>query len=105
MSSLEDSESVISNSNSNTPTEDEDDLNVRAREDAYICLIMEKDLRHFESVRIKAQYFTGIILRVKNLTPSGMENITKAIDVDNQNAMQKYGFFEREEEGMEMTTM
>jgi len=62
MSSEEESESegegeeeISESSQARTPTEEEDeDLVVKKREDAFICLIMEKDLRHYESVRIKA---------------------------------------------------
>lgn len=45
----------------------------------------EKDLRHYESIRVKAQYFTGIVLRCKILSPQNMDNILKAIELDNIN--------------------
>ena len=55
----------------------------RPRQDCYICLEKESDLRHYESIRMKAQYFTGIIVRVKNLTPTAIEAVLKAIELDN----------------------
>ena len=54
----------------------------RKREDFFLVLTMEKDLRHHESVRVKAQYFTGITIRVKALLPSSVENVLKAIEMD-----------------------
>ena len=54
-----------------------------------MCFTNDKDLRHFETIRVKAQYYTGIAVRTKNITPQFMENITKAIDVDNLNAIKK----------------
>ena len=41
-------------------------------------------MRHYESIRVKAQFYTGIIVRVKNLTPQAMENVCKAIEKDNE---------------------
>jgi hypothetical protein len=38
---------------------------------------------------VKAQYYTGIAIRIKNITPQYMENITKAIEIDNANARKK----------------
>jgi hypothetical protein len=62
---------------------------VKKREDVFVCFTNDKDLRHYESIRVKAQYYTGIAIRTKNITPQFMENITKAIDVDNNNVRKK----------------
>ena len=52
------------------------------RQDAYVIFANEKDLRHFESIRIKASLYTGIAVRVKNMTPGAMENLLHAIELD-----------------------
>jgi len=70
----------------------ESDMPQREREDVFLVLTMEKDLRHFESVRIKAQYFTGITIRVKALLPPSVENVLKAIEIDQSQAMKKFGY-------------
>ena len=41
----------------------------------------EKDLRHPESIHIKASLYTGIALRVKLISPQAMENLLYAIDL------------------------
>jgi hypothetical protein len=48
----------------------------------FVCFTNEKDLRHYESIRIKASLYTGIAIRVKNVTPSAMENLLHAIELD-----------------------
>jgi hypothetical protein len=62
---------------------------IKKREDVFVCFTNDKDLRHYESIRVKAQYYTGIAIRTKNITPQFMENITKAIDIDNNNTRKK----------------
>ena len=49
----------------------------------------EKDLRHHEAIRIKASHYTGIALRVKVITPSAMENLLYAMDLDSGEAKKK----------------
>ena len=39
-------------------------------------------MRHHEAIRIKASLYTGIALRVKVISPSAMENLLYAIDID-----------------------
>jgi predicted nuclease of predicted toxin-antitoxin system len=66
--------------------ESDDELNKRKpRRDEFIVFNNDKDLRHYESIRVKAQYFTGIVLRCKQLTPQNMDNILKAIEIDYAN--------------------
>jgi hypothetical protein len=48
----------------------------------FVCFTNEKDLRHYESIRIKASQYTGIALRVKTITPHAMDNVLYAIEVD-----------------------
>jgi len=69
----------------NSSEMDSDDYSnlLRKREDEDLLLSMEKDFRHYESIRVKAQYYTGIIAKVKNLNPQGMENVCKAFEQDN----------------------
>ena len=55
---------------------------IEQRQDAYVIFANEKDLRHFESIRIKASLYTGIAVRVKNMTPGAMENLLHAIELD-----------------------
>ena len=52
------------------------------RQDIYVIFSNEKDLRHHESIRIKASLYTGIALRVKTITAQAMENLLVAIDAD-----------------------
>ena len=54
------------------------------RQDLFVCFTNEKDLRHFESIRIKSSKYTGIAIRVKNLVPTAMENLLYAIELDSQ---------------------
>ena len=55
---------------------------IEQRQDAYVIFANEKDLRHFESIRIKASLYTGIAVRVKNMTPGAMDNLLHAIELD-----------------------
>jgi len=48
----------------------------------FVCFTNEKDLRHYESIRIKASLYTGVAIRVKNVTPSAMDNLLHAIELD-----------------------
>ena len=57
------------------------------RQDIYVIFSNEKDLRHHESIRIKASQYTGIALRVKLITAQAMENLLIAIEADANNAM------------------
>ena len=52
------------------------------RQDAYVIFSNEKDLRHFESIRIKSQLYTGIAVRTKFMTPQAMDNLLHAIELD-----------------------
>ena len=54
-----------------------------------MCFSSEKDLRARENIRLKAQYFTGIAVRVKHLTPTIVENVLKAVDLDHINFQQQ----------------
>ena len=42
----------------------------------------EKDLRHAESIRVKSQNYTGIAVRVKFITPTALDNLLTAIELD-----------------------
>lgn len=52
------------------------------RQDLFVCFTNEKDLRHYESIRIKSSLYTGIAVRVKNLVPTAMDNLLYAIELD-----------------------
>ena len=67
--------------NSEQSTKDPDS-EFTVRQDAFIVLTSEKDLRHQEAIRIKASAYTGIALRVKVISPGSMENLLHAIDLD-----------------------
>jgi len=52
------------------------------RQDLFVCFTNEKDLRHYESIKIKSSLYTGIAVRVRNLVPSAMDNLLYAIELD-----------------------
>lgn len=52
------------------------------RQDLFVCFTNEKDLRHYESIRIKSSLYTGIAIRIKNLVPTAMDNLLYAIELD-----------------------
>lgn len=54
------------------------------RQDLFVCFTNEKDLRHYESIKIISSLYTGIAVRVKNLVPSAMDNLLYAIELDAQ---------------------
>jgi hypothetical protein len=54
------------------------------RQDLFVCFTNEKDLRHYESIKIKSSLYTGIAVRVRNLVPSAMDNLLYAIELDAQ---------------------
>ena len=45
----------------------------------------EKDLRHYESIRIKSSLYTGVAVKVKTLTHQAVDNLLYAIEIDAQN--------------------
>ena len=53
---------------------------VTGREDLYICLNNEKQVRDVTEVLENSKQYTGISLRIKNLTPEIIENVTNAIE-------------------------
>ena len=61
------------------------------RADAYVIFSNEKDMRHYESIRIKSQLYTGIAVRTKFMTPAGMENLLHAITLDGEENKPKKG--------------
>ena len=61
------------------------------RADAYVIFSNEKDMRHYESIRIKSQLYTGIAVRTKFMTPAGMENLLHAITLDGEELKPKKG--------------
>ena len=44
----------------------------------------DKDLRHAESIRVKSQNYTGIAVRVKFVTPTALDNLLHAIELDHE---------------------
>ena len=54
----------------------------KERQDAFVVLSLDKDVRNAETVRIKASAYTGIAVRMKTITQAGMEAIVKGIDLD-----------------------
>ena len=44
----------------------------------------EKELKHHETIRQKAKFFTGIVVRMRTMTTSNMDHLLKAIDSDNK---------------------
>ena len=83
------SDDELRNVASNDDTDEEAVGVTKPRRDEFIVFNNDKDLRHYESIRVKAQYFTGIVLRCKVLTPQNMDNILKAIELDNLNLEKK----------------
>ena len=71
------------------------------RQDAYVVFAHEKDLRHFESIRIKASLYTGIAVRVKNISPGAMDNLLHAIELDGEPQRVKRPFKEENTPGEE----
>ena len=67
--------------------EDEDDEEVeedradmpQCRQDQYVCFTNDKDLRHHETISIKAALYKGIAIKVKILNHLWIENILFAI--------------------------
>ena len=55
---------------------------LKERQDAFVVLSLDKDVRNAETVRIKASAYTGIAVRMKSITQAGMEAIVKGIDLD-----------------------
>ena len=67
----------------------EENKQTDVRQNAFVVFSNEKDLRHHEAIRIKASHYTGIALRVKVITPSAMENLLYAMDLDSGEAKKK----------------
>ena len=44
----------------------------------------EKELKHYDTIRQKAKNFTGIVVRMRNMTSNNMDHLLKAIDADNK---------------------
>ena len=67
--------------------EDDEDLDddrpdkPRTRQDMYYVFTNEKDLRHHETILIKASLYTGIAVRVKALNHYCMENLLLAVEL------------------------
>jgi len=54
-----------------------------------VCFTNDKDLRYYESIKIKASNYTGIAVRVKTIAPSAMDNLLYAIEMDDLASQQK----------------
>jgi hypothetical protein len=91
---MSDEESPLERSETIGSSSEEAPIARRTREDLYVCLAEEKDLRHYLNVQVKAQYYTGILIRTKNLTPQAIENVTRAFDLDCDLAKKNIGAVE-----------
>ena len=58
----------------------------KERQDAYVVLSLDKDVRNAETVRIKVSSYTGVAVRMKTITQAGMEAIVKGLDLDARKA-------------------
>jgi len=50
------------------------------RQDLFVCFTNDKDLRHHETISIKASLYKGIAVRVKILNHIWIENLLFAIE-------------------------
>ena len=51
-----------------------------ARQDLFVCFTNDKDLRHHETISIKASLYKGIAVRVKSLNHIWMESLLFAVE-------------------------
>ena len=51
-----------------------------ARQDKYVCFVNDKDLRHPETISIKASLYKGIAVQVKVINHIWIENLLYAIE-------------------------
>ena len=54
----------------------------KERKDESIVFTSLRDVSHFEKIRLKSQYYTGIVVRVKELQPVNVDQILRAIEND-----------------------
>ena len=57
-------------------------VEVKERQDAFVVLSLDKDVRNAETVKLKAASYTGIAVRIKTPSQANMEAIVKGIDLD-----------------------
>jgi hypothetical protein len=54
------------------------------RQDKFIVFTTDKELKHHETIRQKAKFFTGIVIKMRTMTSANMDHLLKAIDADNR---------------------
>ncbi len=60
--------------------EEKEEEQLKQRKDDYVVFTNEKDLRHHETISIKAQQYKGIALKIKIMNHIQMENVLFAIE-------------------------
>lgn len=84
---------LSSNTQADPKDEDEEDMDdeqndkKRTRQDMYYVFTNDKDLRHHETILIKASLYTGIAVRVKALSHYQMENLLLAVEQAGDNGI------------------
>jgi hypothetical protein len=54
------------------------------RQDKFVVFTTEKELKHHETIRQKAKFYTGIVVKMRTMTATMMDHLLKAVDADNR---------------------